>query len=402
MRILHVTPYFESAWAYGGIPRAAACMVQGLMTRGHRVTVCTTDACRPDSRLPAPDGAAVPSDGSADVRVFRNLSNAAAYHLQFFLPMGLGRYLSSHAGEFDIAHLHGCHHVPGSVAARHLRLANVPYLVTPNGTAPYIERRRTAKRLFDATIGHGMLSGAAHVTAVSVAERKQLLHLGVPAADISVIPNPVDISEFSNVRRGAFRRRMQIGDDERIVLYLGKLTPRKRLDTLVEAFAGLPASGTRLVIAGNDMGFGRTLQKLIDRFGLQERTILTGLLTGHERLDALADADVVAYASELEVFGIVAVEALLCGTPVVVADDSGCGEVVTEVGGGLVVPPGDPVRLRAAIATILGDLETWRLKAAGAGERCERYSSDHVAAALETTYARVIASTREPRLRAAV
>jgi glycosyltransferase involved in cell wall biosynthesis len=186
------------------------------------------------------------------------------------------------------------------------------------------------------------------------------------------------------------------------VLYLGKLTPRKRLDTLVEAFAGLPARRARLVIAGNDMGYGRTLQNLIERFGIRERTILTGLLTGRERLDALADADVVAYASELEVFGIVAVEALLCATPVVVAGDSGCGEVVTEVGGGLVVPPGDPVQLRAGIETILADLTAWRLKAADARERCERYSSDRVAAALETTYARVLASTRAPRLRAAV
>jgi len=402
MRILHVTPYFQGAWAYGGIPRAAACMVQGLVARGHRITVCTTDACRPDSRLPAADGAAARSDGSADVRVFRTLSNAAAYHLQFFLPMGLGAYLASHARDFDVAHLHGCHHVPGSVAARHLRRADVPYVLTPNGTAPYIERRRAAKRLFDATIGRGMLAGAAHITAVSRAEQAQLVQLGVGAADISVIPNPIDTGEFAHVARGTFRHQMRIGDDERIVLYLGKLTPRKRLDTLVEAFAGLPASGTRLVIAGNDMGYGRTLQRLIDRFGIRQRTILTGLLTGPERLAALADADVVAYASELEVFGIVAVEALLCGTPVVVADDSGCGEVVTETGGGLLVPPGDPARLRTALEAILGDLGTWRRKAAEATGRCERYSSDHVAAALEATYAQVIATARETRLSAAV
>ena len=83
------------------------------------------------------------------------------------------------------------------------------------------------------------------------------------------------------------------------------------------------------MIAGNDMGAGaRDRDRWSGRSASTARTIFTGLLRGQERLEALADADVVVYPSEDEVFGLVPLEALLCGTPVIVADDSGCGEIV--------------------------------------------------------------------------
>src|SRR5262245_15211810 len=147
LRILHVTPYFADAWAYGGIPRLAHAMVRGLARRGHHVTVCTTDACDATARLAARPTSCI-ADG-VDVRVFPNISNRLAYGLQFFLPRGLNRYLRSHARSFDVAHLHACRNVPGAIAARHLRRAGVPYVLQPNGTAPRIERRRAAKAAFD-------------------------------------------------------------------------------------------------------------------------------------------------------------------------------------------------------------------------------------------------------------
>ena len=122
MRILHVTPYYEEAWAYGGIPRIAGALARGLAARGHAVTVCTTDACDHRSRLPraTAGGAASPhrAPGEIDVRVFENLSNRAAYHLQLFAPLGLSSYLESTAHTFDVAHLHACHNLPGALAAR--------------------------------------------------------------------------------------------------------------------------------------------------------------------------------------------------------------------------------------------------------------------------------------------
>src|SRR5205809_3769143 len=137
LRILHVTPYSRDAWAYGGIPRLTYSLARGLARRGHRVTVCTTDACDESARLDWPSSHT--SDG-VEWQVFPNLSNDLAYHLQLFLPLGLHTYMSRHAATFDVAHLHACRNIPGAIAAYHLRRTGVPYLLAPNGTAPRIER----------------------------------------------------------------------------------------------------------------------------------------------------------------------------------------------------------------------------------------------------------------------
>src|SRR5262245_5621385 len=76
VRILHVTPYWADAWAYGGIPRVAGALATHLAAAGHLVTVCTTDAHSRDSRRPA--GATDDAQG-IDLRVFPNRSNRLAY-----------------------------------------------------------------------------------------------------------------------------------------------------------------------------------------------------------------------------------------------------------------------------------------------------------------------------------
>ena len=398
LRVLHVTPYGGDAWAYGGIPRLSDAMARGLAARGHHVTVCTTDACDADRRLAAPSGgaklaarAAVRTAHGVELRVFPNVSNRLAYNYQCFLPVGLSRYLKRHAASFDVAHLHACRNVPGAIAARYLRAAGVPYVLAPNGTAPNLERRRLAKSVFDALAGTNVMHGASRVLAVTRAEERQLTALGVPAERISLVPNPIALEEFDpRPSPGSFRERHGINGS--LVAYLGQLTPRKRVDVLVKAFAAVNNGTGTLVVAGNDMGAGDVARTAARQFGVARRTLFTGLLAGRARLELLADADVVVYPSEHEIFGLVPLEALLSGTPVVVADDSGCGEVIAATGGGLVVP-GERDALRSAIEHILGAPAHWRAAARHAAERVKAlYARDVVCAQLEDVYAEMAAA----------
>jgi glycosyltransferase involved in cell wall biosynthesis len=384
LRVLQVVPYYAEAWAYGGVPRAATALARGLARRGHRVTVCTTDAAEPAARARG-----LPGEDGVDVHVFPNVSNALAYHLQLFLPRGMDRWLAERAGEFDVAHLHACHNVPTAVAAHRLSAAGVPYVLSPHGTAPRIERRRALKWLFDHTIGRGVLEGAARLLAVSEAECRQLVALGAPRGAITVVPNPVELADFIAIPRGRFRAARRL-TGRRLVLFLGKLTPRKRLDVVIDAFAALGDAEATLVIAGNDLGGGAAARRRAERLGLGARVIFTGLLRGAERLHALADADVVVYPSRDEVFGLVAVEALLSGTPVIVADDSGAGEVVAATGGGLVVAQGDAAALAAAVREVLA--APGRDQVAEADRRIRAWlASDAIAARVETVYAALLA-----------
>jgi glycosyltransferase involved in cell wall biosynthesis len=326
--------------------------------------------------------------------VFPNVSNRLAYQTQLFIPIGLGKYLRRSAGTFDVAHLHACRNLPGAIAARHLRKAGVPYVLAPNGTALRLERRLLAKRVFDVAVGTRLVRGAARVIAVSDAERRQLRRLGVDGDAVRLVPNPIDLDEFTPPpNRGGLRCR-GIPPGAPIVLFLGQLTPRKRIDVLIRAFARLRRPDSWLVIAGNDMGSEARARALVSGMGLAERTCFTGLLRGRERLEALADADVVVYPSEHEIFGLVPLEALLSGTPVIVSDDSGCAEVVRGTGGGQLTPPGEVEALAIAIERVLDAPTAWRQMAADAAVRIRAaYGRDEVCARLDDLYREVVAAS---------
>ena len=396
LRILHVTPYYERAWAYGGIPRVVESLAHGQARRGHQVTVCATDAHDSETRLPArgtrPRGAwpAERSSDGVELRVFSNLSNSLAYHLQFFVPLGLDAYLRDHARDFDVAHIHGCHNLPGAIAATRLLGARVPYVLATHGTAPRIERRRAAKWLFDHTFGRRVIPGARRLLAVTDAERGQLRAIGIADERIRVIPHPVNLTEMHTVTPGRFRERFHV-PWRQIVLYLGKLTPRKNIELLVDAFASMLPRPVGLVIAGNDMGSGAAIRRRVEARALGDRTLFTGLLRGQERLEALADATLVAYPSRHEVFGLVPIEALLCGTPVVVSDDCGCGEVISRTGGGRVVAEGNRRALTEAMDSMLSHPQRWRDAAHAAGEQVRSdYDAETVFTHLDQLYLEMI------------
>lgn len=396
IQVSHVTPYYDQAWAYGGIPRVVTDQAIALAARGVRVEVVTTDACGADARIARLDGgrASRPHPPTTrhgvEVRTFANLSNHLAYRWQFFLPRGMDRYLVDAARRSQVAHLHGLHNLPGVYGARRFKRAGRPYIVQPNGTAPRIERRRFAKLIFDTVLGRRVLRDAAALVAVTEVERSQLIAMGAEPATVSVIPNPVDVD--LTPAPGAdddFRHRWQLGD-EGTVLYLGQLSPRKRVDLLLRAVAALSAT-TRLVIAGSDMGCRKQLEELAARLGLAGRTVFTGVLEGEDRLAALAAADVVAYPTEDEIFGLVPLEALLCGTPVVVSDDCGCGEVIGRTGGGLVTSCGNVEALTDNLEQILRHPEAWRDPVSRAQQRIhELFSRDVVASQLHALYSKLL------------
>ena len=216
------------------------------------------------------------------------------------------------------------------------------------------------------------------MVAVSDAERRQLVGLGVPDERVTLLPNPIDEREFEPPPDGErFRAAHGLGDAP-LVLHLSKLTPRKGADALLRAFAAIDRPDVRLVIAGSDMDSGLDTDALV----ANRRAIRLGTLTGRDRLDALAAANVVVYPSRDEVFGLVPIEALLAGTPVIVCSDSGAGEIIGTVGGGHIVPPGDHESLAGAITSILAANGLWRQRARTAATRVRhRFGSDAVCAA---------------------
>ncbi|MFQ5466150.1 MAG: glycosyltransferase [Thermodesulfobacteriota bacterium] len=351
LKILHVAPYYYPAWSYGGIPRVVYELTTELARRGHDVTVCTTDVLDSSSRYGV-KGREATVDG-VKVHYFRNLSNRLAYRYQLFMPTGLRRFVAANISRFDVVHLNGHRNLLNNVVRRHALRAARPYLLSAHGTVARFERRILAKVVFDKVLGDRVLRDAAGFVAVSGAEVRRYEEMGVDRQRVTVIHNGLDPGSFKDLPlAGRFKKARGL-EGRRIILFLGKITPAKGVDVLVRAFARLDDASAFLVIAGNDMGFKGRVEEISRECGVEGRVLFTGLITGEEKLAAYRDADVVAYPASNEIFGLVPFEAMMCGTPVIVADDSGCGEIIGGEGIGRVVRYGDVEELKGAVSEVL-------------------------------------------------
>lgn len=356
LNILQVVPYFYPAWAYGGIPRVVYELSKELVKKGHDVTVCTTDVLDQDSRCDLSGKESV-VDG-IKVYYFRNLSNLLAYHYQLFLPVGLTDFIQRNISGFDILHLHGHRHLLNNIVHHYALKSNTPYIFSGHGTVLRIERRFFAKRVFDRVLGNMILRDAKHFVAVSENEVRQYEEMGVNRGKIDLIYNGIDIDAYRVLpEKDTFRKKYGL-TGKKVILYLGKITPRKGVDFLVMAFSELKMDDSVLVIAGNDMGFKNKVEMIIKERLLVGRVIFTGLLVGEEKLSAYQDADVLVYPAIHEIFGLVPFESIMCGTPVIVTDDCGCGEIISREGIGYIVRYNDIYGLRDKITGILVDRNT--------------------------------------------
>lgn len=223
-------------------------------------------------------------------------------------------------------------------------------------------------------------------------EVRELVAMGVPDERISVVPCGVDLELFRPDGRGAQRGE---GDRPR-VLSIGRLVPRKGVDTIVRAMRQVP--DVELVIAGGDPydDEGIRLGALAEAYGLADRVRLIGSVARADVPALMRSADVLVTVPWYEPFGIVPVEALACGVPVVASAVG--GHLDTVSGCGVLVPPRRPRALSRVLRDVLArpDLRA-ALSAAGPRRARARYGWPRVAAQTEAVY-RTLIGERTGRL----
>ena len=350
--------------------------------------VLTTDVKDEQGRVPS---GRFEEEGIEVVRL-PNLSNRLAYHHQLFLPRSLVATARELVSRCDVVHLHGFWHLLNNAALREARRQGRPVVLMPNGTLPAIERKLLAKRLWFQILGREVKEGATRFVAVSDAEVNQFVRAGVPRERVHIVHNGIDLAEFEAAPpRGAWRAGQGLGTRP-LVVYLGKLTPRKGVDHLIAAIAKLRGKDAVLVVAGNDMGVLPSLRQRAVELGLADRVRFLGLVVGKERLSVLVDADVLVYPSTDEIFGLVPWEGLLAGAPVVVSDDCGCGELVLRAKAGELVRYGDVDGLAQAIDGLLEDpARRARMVARGRAFVADQLTWPRLATAMEAVYRRALA-----------
>lgn len=215
-----------------------------------------------------------------------------------------------------------------------------------------------------------ILEQANCVVATSPQEQEALRKLVSETGEIKVISGGTDISNFRLLSKTKARLKLGFDQTEHIVLYVGRFDPRKGVETLLQACANCQAKSHlnfRLIIAGGEDPHSEgdreeeRIKLLVQELELTENILFTGRLN-HDILPFYyAAADVCVVPSYYEPFGLVAIEAMACGTPVVASNVGGLKFTVIPEETGLLVPPHDVAGFAAAIDRILTD-DVWARK----------------------------------------
>ncbi|SMB99294.1 Glycosyltransferase involved in cell wall bisynthesis [Thermanaeromonas toyohensis ToBE] len=178
----------------------------------------------------------------------------------------------------------------------------------------------------------------------------------VPSDKITVIPNGVVVSKFSGVQVDPALRQRYALPQEKIIFYVGRLVVEKGVQVLLEAMPKVleACPEAKLVVAGQGPMEGE-LKGRTWELGIAHKVAFTGYIDDRTRNQLYRVADVAVFPSLYEPFGIVALEAMAAGVPVVVSETGGLKEIVTHQVNGLRASPGNPNSLADNIIALLRD-----------------------------------------------
>jgi D-inositol-3-phosphate glycosyltransferase len=246
---------------------------------------------------------------------------------------------------------------------------------------------------------------ADRIVAATELDKQQMLTLYDAKPDkMRVIPCGVDLALFSPHDKDVARLKIGLDADVKTVLFVGRMEPLKGIDDLLQAIAhilhdhAMPCNKLSLILVGGSSedhpdSISAEMERLMrmrDDLGLQEMVTFLGA-QGQEVLPLYySAADVVVMPSHYESFGMVALEAMACGTPVVASDVGGLSYTVEDGVTGFLVPKKDPVALADRICDILNDQVMADQLGRQARQVALRYSWQHVADCITDVYRELV------------
>ena len=260
---------------------------------------------------------------------------------RFYVPLvnaSNWRLICNLVNEVDIIHLMSHWGVLNFLVYVAARRARKPYVICPAGSLPLFGRSGWLKRMFNLLAGRAIIRNAAAWIAVTSSEVPHFESYGIPSHKITLIPNGVSKEDFPITDKSEFLKRYNLPDVP-IILFMGRLNPIKGPDLLLQAFiqARKDLVGCHLVFAGPDGGMFSELMQIAQQAGISDHVHFLGYLGGDDKSAAYHHAKLLVVPSRQEAMSIVALEAGICGTPAMVTDQCGFGEI-GEVDARLEVP----------------------------------------------------------------
>ena len=177
---------------------------------------------------------------------------------------------------------------------------------------------------------------------------------GLPYEKINVVPNGVNLNLYNGVEKDYNFRRQYAADNEKIILYVGRLVYEKGIQNLIAAMPKVLNGyhDSKLIIAGKG-GMIDELRDEVRRLNIENKVYFTGYLNLNQVTKMYKCADVAVFPSTYEPFGVVALEGMLSGTPVVVSDVGGLNEIVQHRENGMKSYAGNPNSIADSILELL-------------------------------------------------
>lgn len=367
----------------GGSATATINIADATRSAGDRTTILTTVA----------DGEPDPVHMRPDVEIV-TCRRQPPRHFSVSWPLAL--WLWRNVRRFDLVEIHEVFAFPTVAGWLISKYRKVPFIIHPHGSLEPCDMRKhaRAKCLLRPALKR-MLHDAAAVWMTADREAQSLAHLDGPYRTVvSPLPVPAPTCIGS---RDDFRRRYGLDEHDRVVLFLGRLDPKKGLPRLVEAFEATRdrLESARLVVAGG--GDGPFVEQVRCRVGSSRHAAsiqLVGFLSGQEKADALAGADLFCLHSDRENFGITPIEALHHGTPVLLSDEVYVADDPAVARAAVVVPHHTGAGLATAMARLLSDEVEIELLASSAVPAAASFLPHHAAARDAQIRRSVLAATR--------
>ena len=381
--VLHLFPgAFDPKWNWDGDP------VSRLMWPASAI-VRHADRTRFDVFIGA---LTPPPDGVGDVPGLRLHAMAAAGRRRYPLAIvALARWLKAQRIDVVQTHLFDAN-VVGLLAAR---LARTPVTIaTGHHSHEFAVRPRGLAYAIDALCTSRL---AGHVIAPSRFMRDTLVSLyGMPSERIAVIPHGLDARRLTASPGARDRIRRELGMEGRVVLgAIGRLFWIKQYATLLRSFAvatrGCPEATLLLVGDGEDRG---SLLALARTLGIEDRVRLLGLRG--DVTEVLAAIDLFVHPALIESFGLVIIEAMAAGKPVLSTAVGVAPDVVAEDETGMLVPPRDPDALTHGLEKMLAIRERWEEMGRRAQRVAREFTAPKMVAAYEAHYLDWYAAARAP------
>ncbi len=371
MKILHIIPTYWPAYSRGGPIWSVHNINKWLVHKGVDVTVYTTDI---DLEGKVSLNQEIILDG---VKVFyfrHSFPRIWEYWRVGFLPAFLPRHweyssdlhkvLQKNAKKFDLVHITSIFLFASTLGVFYAKKFGKPSIISPRGNLmepidiKFIKGR--FKKIYINFFERQALKNADAIHFTVEYEQKEYESHKFPALKKFIIPNGIDEDEFENFKKDKninldFRKKHGMGEDEKIILFLGRLNWKKGLDTLIPAFklVSEKISKARLVIAGNDEGgYRNKIERLISNYNLEKKVCFTGVIKGEEKIEVFKESDVFVLPSYSENFGMAVVEAMYFGLPVIVTKYVGVAPWIEKSKAGFVVSK-DPESIAQAVFKIL-------------------------------------------------